>query len=131
MKLTDEQIAELAPDWATHYYYHLRYIAFASEKLFCKYDLDIGVFSKQSNMVCKISDLGGIEIKRKPFDISEYEFSDTAKDCGVEFRVPAWVYPDIEINVKDINGGDNTAVLMKEHAIAIAKHFKLTAEDLK
>lgn len=71
-------------------------------------------------------------IKQKyGFDISEYEFSDEAKDCGVEFRVPAWVYPDIEINVKDTNGGDNTGLLMKEHAIALAKHFKLTAEDLR
>lgn len=119
MKLTDEQIAKLAPDWATHYYYHLGYIAFVSEKLFCKYDLEAGVFSKQSNMVCKINDLGGIEIKRKPFDISDHEFSDEAA---------RFVKGSSDFIVLST---DRDLSLSKRDAIALAKNFKLTAEDLK
>lgn len=122
MKLTDEQIAELAPDWATHYYYHLGYIAFASEKLFCKYDLEIEVFSKESKMVCKISDLGGIEIKRKPFDISEHEFSDDKLSLLID---------DADLISINDNCSGSCFDLHKDDAIAIAKHFKLTAEDLK
>lgn len=112
-KLTDEQIAELAPDWATHYGYACGDLVFVDSK------------------ACKINKSVAKPIPRKKFDISEYEFSDAANDSGVEFRCSLWTYPDIEINVKDVNGGDNTAVLMKEHAIALAKHFKLTADDLK
>lgn len=127
MKLTDEQIAELAPDWATHYSEKLTGIIYQSSKYWQGYT--------ESGYGDKLHHTGVSQyakpIQRKKFDISEYEFSDEAKDCGVEFRVPAWAYPDIEINVKDTNGGDNTGLLMKEHAVAIAKHFKLTAKDLR
>lgn len=132
MKLTDEQIAELAPDWSTHYYidYLREVICF-----FNQYISEVKRFNGSVSVKLGVNpdgiEEGDKQIPRKAFDISEHEFSDTAKDCGVEFRVPVWVYPDVEINVKDTNGGDNTALLMKEHAIAIAKHFKLTAEDLK
>lgn len=130
MKLTDEKIAELAPDWATHYSHNVTTLTFSNTEKAVITDFN-GVYqcSEHDNEI-------GFTEEDKPilgkiFDISVHEFSDAAKDCGVEFRAPAWVYPDVEINVKGVAGGDNTSVLMKEHAIALAKHFKLTADDLK
>ena len=67
----------------------------------------------------------------RDFDITQHEWSDEVKDCGITFNTPVWVMPDIEISIKDVCGGDNTGVLLREHAIAIAKHFGLTYEDLK
>ena len=65
------------------------------------------------------------------FDITKHEFSDVAKDCHILFNNPSWVGSDLQIEIPDVNGSHADAVLIKEHAIAIAKHFKLTADDLK
>jgi len=121
MNLTDEQIAEIAPSWATHYYYHLDYIAFVSDEVFCKYRFNR--FSEASKMVCSISDLGGIEIKRKQFDITEHEFSDIYNDTEK-------VDPSI-LDVKFWLADREDLTLNKKDAIALAKHFKLTEDDLK
>ena len=135
MKLTDEQIAAFAPSWATHYDINEKYkcILFESEHLYTILEWDSGMFTHVlPQRLCGLSE-SSKPIPRKPksFDITQHEWSDEAKDCGVSFRAPAWVMPDIEINIKDVNGGDNTAVLLREHAIALAKHFGVTAEDLK
>lgn len=67
----------------------------------------------------------------QPFEITQHEWSDEAKDCHVLFNNPSWVGNDLQIEIVDQNGNYADAVLIKEHAIAIAKHFKLTVEDLK
>jgi len=67
----------------------------------------------------------------KQFDIAQHEWSDEAKDCRILFNNPSWAGDDLQIEVSDANGNYADALLIKEHAIAIAKHFKLTAEDLK
>lgn len=63
-------------------------------------------------------------IPRKPFDISEYEFSDShhltscyIDDCG-------------DLVIELTNDPSNT-YLTKKDVTAIAKHFGVTAEDLK
>lgn len=63
----------------------------------------------------------------KPFDITQHEWSDEAKDCRILFNNPSWAGDDLQIEVSDANGNYADALLIKEHAIAIAKHFKLTA----
>ena len=131
MKLTDEQIAELAPDSCDYY-------CFKGGELFFHNCLGLDVHNSKGDRVSDDALDSGewkkskpIPRKPEPFDITQHEWSDEAKDCGISFRCPLWVMPDIEVNIKDVNGGDNTGVLIREHAIAIAKHFGLTAEDLK
>ena len=67
----------------------------------------------------------------KQFEITQHEWSDEAKDCRILFNNPSWAGDDLQIEVSDANGNYADALLIKEHAIAIAKHFKLTAEELK
>ena len=135
MKLTDEQIAELAPEWATHYRIANcdNSILFESAGFFAYYYTDekrLGGTHRQLSIGIN-KNSKPIPRKTEPFDITQHEWSDEAMDCGINFHAPAWVMPDIEINIKDVNGGDNTAVLLREHAVALAKHFGLTVEDLK
>ena len=60
-------------------------------------------------------------IQRKKFDISECEFSDEL--C----KLSTW-----SDELVTFNAGSRCGVCHdKSHAIALAKHFKLTAEDLK
>ena len=131
MKLTDEQIAELAPEWATHYkkVNLVKVLVFESIDRFQFY-YESGKFSRVHVKKCGVCK-GSKPLKPKPFDITQHEWSDEAKDCGITFNTPAWVMPDVEISIKDVYGGDNTGVLLREHAIALAKHFGLTVEDLK
>ncbi len=67
----------------------------------------------------------------KTFDITKHEFSDAAKDCHILFNNPKWAGDDLQIEMADSNGTCVDGILIKEHAIAIAKHFNLTGEDLK
>lgn len=89
MKLTDEQIAELAPEWATHYGVNKKYksIIFESESLFTILKLDSGTFTGTWSQLSEGINTNSKPIPRKPkpFDITQ----------------------------------------------VIAKHFGLTAEDLK
>lgn len=72
-----------------------------------------------------------VPLPKKPFDITNCVWSDVAKDCHILFNNPSWVGSDLQIEIPDANGNHADAVLIKEHAIAIAKHFKLTSDDLK
>lgn len=131
MKLTDEQIAELAPDWAEFYLLNAK--CEIVPKVISFYDstrsrakwfyLDSNMWSPDS--YSKIHAAVGIKpIPRKPFDIEEYEFSDifgshhSSADGNVYFTA-------IEL------GRKVKFSIAKEDAIALAKHFKLTTEDLK
>jgi len=72
-----------------------------------------------------------VPLPKEPFDITKHEFSDAAKDCRIMFNSPSWVGDDLQIEIQDVDGGCVDGILIKDHAIAIAKHFKLTTEDLK
>jgi len=62
--------------------------------------------------------------KEKPFDITKHEWQG-----GHEIR-SATVYDDVlELNLY-ITGDEFECYLARDDAIAIARHFKLTAEDL-
>jgi len=76
----------------------------------------VNYFTKDhySMMTCK-------PIPRKEFDISEYEFSDG------DIMVITKASSSIEIRSNNTAG----VHLSRQDSIAIAKHFKLTAEDLK
>jgi hypothetical protein len=60
-------------------------------------------------------------VAKKSFDISEHEFSDTEVECVI-----AAVDKLLLIN----HFGDNSAMLDKQDAIAIAKALGVTGEDL-
>jgi len=121
MKLTDEQIAELAPDWATHYSHNATTLTFSNTEKAVVTDFK-GVYqcSEHDNEVgFKDEDK---PIQRKKFDISEYEFSDERigflqDDKGLLVEIEGDFYEVAYINKND--------------SIALAKHFKLTAEDLR
>lgn len=63
---------------------------------------------------------GAMPIPRKEFDISKHEFSDRLIDASM-------VIGD-EVLIRAFNNG---ITMKKQDAIALAKHFKLTAEDLR
>lgn len=110
--LTAEELA-LAPEWATHYIVDSgdNSIIYESKNL-CWW-AGLG-----KPLACKRMDEGAIAIIRKPFDITQHEFSD-------EFT-----YFDFELH-KDRGGIIIDGEVNRGDIIAIAKHFKLTAEDLK
>jgi len=69
-------------------------------------------------------------MSEKEFDITQHEWSDTAKESAISFHTPDWVGDDLQIVIRDAYAQIDD-ILQKEHAVAIAKHFKLTAEDLE
>lgn len=119
-ELTEEEL-KLAPCWATHYVIDCFDDAvYQSEKL-CWWD------SLSSPLEHGGMDEGAIIIPKKPFDIINHEWSDCrnlkciGKDKGLEtviFKVSVF-------------NGLAFFDLDKDDAIAIAKHFGLTAEYLK
>lgn len=115
-KLTDEQIAELAPDWATHYSCMLAGIVYLSE---CHWQVYTeGVYSDIHNRKAISKDAK--PIPRKKFDIREYEFSDSIAEFEVEV-----------CDTLVLKSHGSWFSFDKDDAIAIAKHFNLTADDLK
>ncbi len=109
--LTPQEI-NAAPDWATHYvidsdddltYESLDWWCWATNP-----------YHKHDNHGC----IDGVPIPRKEFDISKHEF-------GYAFCSD---YASITFEMYE---GQSDLILEKQDAIAIAKHFKLTAEDLK
>lgn len=126
--LTDEELA-LAPDWATHYIaFDNGEILFESNTKYCLYD---SIQKKFHGIVGCLNVSGeSVPINRKPFDITQHKWSDEAKDCHIYFYNPSWVGKGLQVVIPDVNGNENDAVLIREHAIAIARHFKLKAEDL-
>ena len=122
MKLTDEQIAELAPEWATHYISCDldKTILFEAVNKWQFLDLESGLWGNVRNAEVKITK-GAKPIPRKPepFDITQHEWSDEGvrlSKHNKEFIVLS-------------TGRD--LVLDKAVCLALAKHFGLTAEDLK
>lgn len=119
MKLTDEQIAELAPDWATHYSHNSTTLTFSNAEKAVVTDFK-GVYqcSEHDN------EIGFTEedkpIQSKTFNIGEYEFSDSIAEFEVEV-----------CDTLVLKSHGSWFSFDKDDATAIAKHFKLTAEDLK
>ena len=115
-ELTQTEI-DNAPDWATHYFIFT----------------DTAVYENETHFMASIEKLklrnGGVgmrkdakPIPRKEFDISEHEFDD--EDVGeIEFNEE-----EVQLNMRD---GSRPSILTKVDSIALAKHFKLTADDLK
>lgn len=114
--LTEEELA-LAPEWATHY-------SFTSFDVLCFVDIKNKIVTSIEAIKrgeCPIScgnwfegvDLP--EIHRKPFDITQHNLNDHLT----------------ELESGNLSVNDCGWIIDKERAIAIAKHFKLTAEDLK
>lgn len=69
-------------------------------------------------------------MSEKEFDITQHEWSDAAKESAINFYTPVWVGGDLQIVIRDAYTKLDD-ILQREHAVAIAKHFKLTAEDLE
>lgn len=122
-QLTDEQIAELAPDWATHYTIIDSDITPSCITFYDGFWHQWFYYKDKNNWSTKLTyneiPKSAKPIPRKKFDISEYEFSDEAarfSKRNKEFIVLS-------------TGRD--FVLDKGDAIALAKHFNLTAEGLK
>ena len=121
--LTKEEL-KLAPDWATHYTVDsYDDVIYQSENLCWWVNLE-------SPLSHKNMDEGAVEIIKKPFDITKHEFSD-----------PAWSINEIDVGQGYIDfynhetctddGDDDTHVLDKDDAIAIAKALGVTGENLK
>lgn len=116
--LTEEELA-LAPSWATHYIV----------------DSDDSIIYESVSLCwwCGLgkpidNTLGFGKMKNRPItgresDITQHEWS----DCDLVFN-----RLDIDCNIHlDSTDVDCGIFINKTDAIAIAKHFKLTAEDLK
>lgn len=115
--LTKEELA-LAPSWATHYYAHDDKVVFESPAHFQM--LKDGALSERLNNATGYITSMAVEIKRQPFDISKHEWSD---DDVLVLRCSDRVIA--------FQNHDENVYLARFDAIAIAKHFGLTAEDLK
>ena len=117
--LTQQEI-DNAPSWATHYVLNCDGVMFES-------------LSKTQMMIKgQLTDLipfGGVSIGAKPmprksFDISEYEFKYFDSAC-------VSVDSENEIEIQIHEAQECTKYITKSDAIALAKHFKLTADELK
>jgi len=120
-ELTEE--LKLAPEWASHYF------IFAGDKVLFvdKQNKKASTLDMINDGCCPQSysdwfcDDDLIEIKRKPFDITKHEWSDVYFD-----------YVDCDDDIRLYSPHSNgDFYLGKDDAIAIAKHFGLTVEDLK
>lgn len=113
-QLTKTEI-ENAPEWATHYgICEDGDILFENEEFF--------IFASKPKK--KLGQLFGVDedskpIPRKEFDIEAFEADDMVK-----------FYIDSDGDL-EFDGFDESYLLRKDSAIAIAKHFKLTADDLR
>lgn len=109
--LTAEELA-LAPEWATHYIVDVDDdVLFESETYFLW--LVNGVLKvKGDNDELSID---AVEIKRKPFDITQHELNDHLT----------------ELESGNLGVNDCGWIIDKERAITIAKALGVTAEDLK
>ena len=116
-QLTDEQIAGLAPDWCTHYEIAKSVVTFfdvkdavsfnfKTKKMTDKFDNELGITSDDKPIPRKKFDI--IEEWEGLFGFESVPFIDDEGDIFVE---GGW--------------------MCEEKAILLAKHFNLTAEDLK
>jgi hypothetical protein len=122
-KLTQHEIDQ-APEWATSYF-----IYSGGQEIRWQDNIDhIFMWSHEGVKFPFPRDVfsRGESINRKPFDISEYEFS----DCDIE-SVEIDGYADNEYLHFDFKQETNELTHSKGDVIAMAKALKLTAEDLK
>jgi len=125
-ELTEEEL-KLAPEWATHYF------AYRDGDILFESDSKSTLYSSQLNGMLPVIETSGACSKSKLFrpsfcDASKYAFSDNRLSfSGGTF--------DACIDACDCCDGTVAEVVNfdfnKDDAIAIAKHFCLTAEDLK
>ena len=123
-ELTEEEL-KLAPCWATHYINKCFIVVFLSNHLRQIFIKEGSYFNRLTSNYDGLD--GALKMPSKQFDITKHEWSDCrnlkciGKDKGLEtvcFEVSVFnglAYFDLD----------------KDDAIAIAKHFCLTAEDLK
>ena len=118
--LTPQEIKN-APEWATHY--------FIAENYGIRWSNDSG-YQWRGDEFHSISHGGATRllrdskpVLRKAFDISEYEFSDDEISREVQATSDC-----VQLDMVD---GSRPALLDRNDAISLAKHFKLTADELK
>lgn len=116
--LTPEELA-FAPEWATHYIINSEddNVIYESSK-YCwwkgmPFRMVNYTFSKSKSRL----------IDRKPFNITQHEWSDITMQG---YEVAKCANSSIILN-----GSSKSKVLNKADAIAIARHFKLTGDDIK
>ena len=114
-ELTQQEI-DNAPEWATGYFITPGFngVTYESHE-FYQY-LPCGSRVEQLSSGLSVN---AKPIPRKEFDISEYEFSDSEVEVETNEDGTVWL---CAVAYSSVN---------KRDAIALAKHFKLTAEDLK
>lgn len=124
--MNEKQILELAPEWATHYQIKSdRLVGFYNYLTYqlLSWGVDGWVSLQVHHGAVNLN--GKVELKsieREPFDISNYKFNDlNVYDSSVRGD-----FVDIELYHEY-----NILSLSERDAIALAKHFNLTAEDLK
>ncbi len=112
--LTPQEVAN-APEWATHYESMPHGVIYQTDGSF-----QTGTVGGR----CKHNGLSGgaKPIPRKELDISGYEFSDGDMDVIIEADGGVFVSVDSDRGIY--------ANLSRNDIIALAKHSKLTAEDL-
>lgn len=116
-ELTQQEI-DNAPKWATEYCVQYQSIRYSNKTHYQWVDAESsekkGHFTGRSILMTRT-------IPGKEFDITEYKFSDP--------EIGATQFDDDEVQL-DMVDGSRPALLNKRDAIALAKHFKLTASDL-
>lgn len=117
--LTKTEIDD-APDWATHYDIG----DFEDKNCVCYQGhsfVKVNYYQYAGGMKVQINRLTdeAKSIPRKEFDIETFDPGDMVK-----------FYIDSDGDL-EFDGYDDSYIMRRDSAIAIAKHFKLTAEDLK
>jgi len=113
--LTPQEIAN-APEWATHY------IVDSDDDITYE-SLDWWCWAANPSRKCdNRGRMSGVPIPRKEFDISQYEFSDGDMDIIIEADGGVFVSVDSDRGLY--------ANLSRNDIIALARHSKLTPEDL-
>ena len=120
--LTEKEL-EKWPHWATHYRVDESRILFESKDKWMEVGTKFPFISrgpfKQNSKLTKCREKPVLEDK-KPFDITQHEWSDSIADIEAESG---------DTLVLKFHG--SWISIDKDDAIAIAKHFNLTAEDLE
>tara|TARA_R110000851_G_scaffold303237_1_gene460785 strand:- start:177 stop:539 length:363 start_codon:yes stop_codon:yes gene_type:complete len=117
--LTQQEIKS-APDWATKFEVSNTAIRWSDDS-FIQWFYEDG---KLSDKICfNPCFVNSKPIPRKAFDISEHEFSDDEISREVQATSDC-----VQLDMVD---GSRPALLDKNDVISLAKHFKLTADELK
>lgn len=129
--LTSEELNKLKPCWATHYRYTDYEILFESKHQWLGVGLNFpfikrGPFKHKSKLTkCKPIP----EFNTESFDITKHKFSDDRLEHDGDT-----LNAEHQVFGNHLDGYSTEYLyleLSKDDAIALAKHFKLTASDLK